>query len=467
MFKGEGIPLYPVEEGYESIADRHGHNVQELLGTMTEPDSAITFGVFEGNVATYLQKELCLNQHPEINIEEIKKATVETDMEEEQRVFVEPTDPAKYENAEWINDFTDYYDQTRTFRIRNKNGVLRMTIKIPFLVCDTETTRCCLRIEIKAVPKKELSDPEKQEAEERLQKLYSQIKDLLVIKGSKPEHKNGLKLSTTLPDSEPLWLNKNDNGEMWVEADIKGKVVAKGMGLENLLPSDLRFVGYRTNLKNRQPENQPAKEGVGEKEFKDQFIKNIKAVSRTSLGMSDTSVSAEKEKTALEGEELAHQVDINTENIAEYIWEVKKHKINSVETLKTVLAAIVEITNKDISKRDPYDYRTWPVDYSKISPENIQPAMNTFYEQYFEKLRKVVNREMSAYETAIWAEYTINRDIHPFQDGCNRISMSWGVLALAIAGEPQPKHESRDGYLKAINGGFEQFRNYYLEHVQK
>jgi len=467
MIKGEGIPLYPVEEGCESSADRHRRNVQELLGTLTEPDSVITFGVFEGDVATYLQKEICLNQHPEINIKEIRKATIETDMEEEQRAFVEPTDPAKYENAEWTNNFTDYYDQPRTFRIRNKNGVWRMTIKIPFLVCDTKTTRCCLRIEIKADPKEELNDPEKQETRESLQKLYSQIKDLLVSKGSKPEHKKGLKLSITLPNGELLWLNKDDNGEMWVEADIKGKIVAKGLGLENLLPSDLRFINYRTNLEHRQPENQPAKEDIGEKEFKDQFIKNIKAVSRTSLGISDTSISTEKEKIALKGEELAHRVDVNTENVAEYIWEVKKHKIDSVETLKAALAAIVEITHKDINEKDPYDFRTWPVDYSKISPENIQPAMHAFYEQYFDKLRKVANKEMSAYEAAIWAEYTVNRDIHPFQDGCNRISMSWGVLALAIAGEPQPKYESRGGYLKAINGGFEQFRNYYLEHVQK
>lgn len=467
MIKGEGVPPYPVEEGPESVANLHRRNVQELLGTLTEPDSAITFGVFESDVAIYLQRELCLNQHPEINIKEIQKATVETDMEEEERVFVEPTDPAKYENAEWTNNFTDYYDQTRTFRVRNKNGVLRMTIKIPFLVCDTDTTRCCLRIEIKAVPKEELSSPEKQDARERLQELYSQIKDLLVSNGSKPEHKKGFKLSLTLPDGEPLWLNKNDNGEMWVEADIKGKTVAKGMGLENLLPSDLKFVGHRANLKNRQPDNQPVKENAGEKEFKDQFRKNIKAVSRTSQGISDTSVSTEKEKTTLKGEGLAHQVDINTENVARYILGIKKGKIDSVETLKIVLAAIVEITNKDIGKNDPYDFRTWPVNYSKINPEDIQPAMNAFYEQYFDKLRKVAQREMSAYEAAIWAEYALNREIHPFRDGCSRISMSWGVLALAIAGEPQPKHESRNGYLKAINGGFEQFRNYYLEHVQK
>lgn len=373
----------------------------------------------------------------------LESAEVENEKEEEQKAQVQPIDPSAFE-SEWENDFKDVYDETDTIRVRLKNGKLRMTVKIPQYDLDTKNSKVCLRFEIKTRTKEQAD-------------VVAQLNKYMESNGtSKTSYKQGKRI--TLTNGDPAWLNRSNLEDFFIEVD------GRDPPLGEVLPKNLVFIKYGKNCRNL--EDCKAEEDK-KQNFRGRFIANVKATSRTSGGISDTSVSVDKEGPKLEGDDLEKQVDKNTNDVAEYIWNVKRAKIDSAADLKAILTVIAEKTISNISNDNALAYRNWHIDGYGEEVSELPERMSSFYDEFFSRLTQVSNKELSPYELATWVEYTINREIHPFKDACGRISMSWGALVLSITGELQPEYESRDEYYKAMNTGFEQFRAYYLEHVKK
>ena len=401
------------------------------------PESPIESHISHKDVISYLQEHLKVKN----NIESLSEANIEIELEEEQRILVQPVDPSKYE-GKWVDDIRDVYDGSDTIRIREKNGKLRLSIKIPLFSYDTEKTKCCIRIEIK---------PNTKEQEDC---IFQVGNDLIQQETTKIRHKIGTPVYLT--NGQKVWLDKNDQDDYWIEID------GLETQIETLLPQDIVFIRHRKNKQNKKEQEVIEEQ---KREFIDQFVNIVKITSRTAKGISDTSVSQQKEKTLIEGEDLVDQVNINTHDVAEYLWNLRNVEINTVDDLKNILKVSAKKINNQIGM---FALRTWEVKYGrKVNPEDLPQEMENFYQQYFDKLKQVQNNELSAHELASWIEWSVDTDLHPFVDGCGRISKAWSGLVISMTGQRQPTHESREEYYKAINGDADQFKQYYLEHVKQ
>src|SRR5258706_5542525 len=351
------------------------------------PETPIESHISHEDVISYLTDHLKLT-----GVESLAQAEIEIELEEEQRILVQPIDPSNYE-GKWIDDIRDVYDKTDTLRVREKNHKLRLSIKIPLFSYDTSKTKCCLRIEIK---------PQNKEQEDC---IFKTGENLIRSGESRLVHKLGTPIYLT--NDKKVWLDKNEKGIYWIEVD------GADIQLETMLPDDIVFIRHR---KNKQNKKEQEFEEEKKQEFVDRFIENIKITSRTAKGISEISVSALKEKSKLEGVELQDQVDLNTKDVAEYVWNIRNANINNVDDLKTILNVI---TKKVHYKTGASDLRSWDVKYGrKISPADLPKELEKFYSSFFLKITELKNNQISAHDLASWVEWSVDTDIHPFADGC-------------------------------------------------
>lgn len=141
----------------------------------------------------------------------------EFEIETETRYIIEPGNIADYN---WVNHVVDVYDQSGRARIRVKNGVPRLSIKVPLFSKDTETSKTCIRIEYKPITK---------EQEEELLQIRKLI---LAEKGAQMTEKFGAPLENK--DGTKTWINRDTKGNWWVEAD-------EGITLN--LPETIKILG--------------------------------------------------------------------------------------------------------------------------------------------------------------------------------------------------------------------------------
>ncbi|MEK7487849.1 MAG: hypothetical protein AAB598_00835, partial [Patescibacteria group bacterium] len=114
----------------------------------------------------------------------------------------------------------------------------------------------------------------------------------------------------------------------------------------------------------------------------------METLSRSAKGISDTSVSKDKEKLDLEGEELANQVKENISGLARYIWENKLKQFKTVDDIRKLVNDIADLANNKLSeKRAPNAFRSHEVPYGrKVHPDEVEKEMETFYSNLLEKI---------------------------------------------------------------------------------
>lgn len=372
----------------------------------------------------------------------------EFELEKEQRIKV---DAVNFQVLKWENHIIDTYDQSGRCRIRLKNNEPRLSLKVPLLTQDTEKAKCCIRIENKALTKKQ--------AEE-----FLKIKELIE---SEPETKVHEKWGTPLKlnDGEKVWLNKDDQNKYWIEIDGERDI-------KDLLPEGITYLGHTKSKikieKNDQRRRQEAQASFIEKNeaflnFWQNLSTNIETVSRSAQGISDTSVSEDKAKLDLEGEKLAEQVQKNIFGLAHYIWENKEKQFESAEDVRGFINDIANLANNKLSeKRSPHSFRTHEVPYGrKVHPDEIEKEMEMFYSALLGKIQEADRGSMDPKDLAKWIELEINRNIHPYADGCGKISNALSSFFLARYNYALPSFDSRESYYEAMNKGDEDFGEYY------
>ena len=382
----------------------------------------------------------------------------EFELEEEQRIMV---NPENFIIREWKNHVVDVYDSSGRCRIRLKNGKPRMSLKVPLMSRDTAKSKCCVRLEFK---------PKKKRQEEDLLTIVELI-------AQEPNTQIHEKWGTPLKlnNGEKVWINRNEKGEYWIETDTSENI-------EELLPEGIIFLGHRKSSIKLPEEMQTepgavieklsvlatVREKLGDPEvFADIFSANQKALSRTAKGKIDTAVSAEKQSAELSGKKLEEQVAENSQALLEYIQQNKDLELEAADQIKKLVEDIVTIINSKIYN-DPLALRTWKVKYGRLQePEGIEDEMGKFYASLLEKLDAVRSGETDAIGLAAWIEAEINREIHPYADGCGRSSQALAAFFLNHFRAPLPSHDSREEYYQAMNGGPEAFVKYYYRATER
>jgi len=232
---------------------------------------------------------------------------------------------------------------------------------------------------------------------------------------------------------------------------------------------------------------------VDKNEFARIFRENIQKRSRTAKGVSDTSSSTGKRKLALEGEALVAQVDTNTTNLIDFVWELREAGLvfPYPRNIRFMKEGFHDIINCNLQLPDAYKkehellerealvlskksgrkcrinhrYRVWSVSYTTkiIPPLELEFAMDAFYEELGRRIREAKKGRISQEELLAWVDHTIDEEIHPWLDGCGRnatamimwISIFVPGFRLPVFGETKKEHYRR---IRDLAGHTEYFR---------
>jgi|GEM_PF-1392742 len=433
----------------DNLESANSHGDKESEKNVAVLDEEINNKVEEILTDNILTEENLQNENVEVTFEPEKEPNdflieYEFELEKEQRMAVSPDNDKV--PAEWPNHVIDTYDQTGRCRIREKNGKPRLSIKVPLMSQDTADAKCCIRLEFKPVNESQKRDLLK------IRELILQEEETKVFE------KWGAQI--TLSNGEKVWINRDENDHYWIETD-------ESKDIRGLLPKGINYLQHyksKIDVKTGGIRKEEGKEILDEEKFeifKKVMTDNLEATSRSAKGVSDTSVSTEKNKLLKEGEDLSEQIKTNQNHLVEYIWENKNIEINSEEDIENIIKNITDVVNDKLVS-EPYKFRIWPVKYGrKVSPENIENEMNNFYLNAYTKLKEVEHDELNPNSYARWLEVEIDKSIHPFQDGCGRIAKAVSAFFLVRFNKPLPYYESREKYYAALNKSDEDFRAYY------
>ncbi len=157
---------------------------------------------------------------------------------------------------------------------------------------------------------------------------------------------------------------------------------------------------------------------------------SVNAVSRTAKGVSDTSLAVDKPELSLgSGDELRMRAATNLDRALKMVWETRTTKFFSTVEIKAHINLLAATINDGLVAADRPQFRTWRVRYpGPVAPEEIAEA----YDKFCLWLGRSLPRPMqiSAAPVAAHAEQRLNRGIHPFADGCGRVSRVLGAWIL-------------------------------------
>lgn len=364
----------------------------------------------------------------------------EFELERERRILVEVEEGLLGDIHEWDNTIEDTYDQSGRLRIREKNGKLRMTVKIPLFHEIDPNRKHCLRIELKPCT----VEPEKQIAEAR-ELLRREI-------GTQEFKKYGKKIA--LKNGVNVWINANDEGEFWIEYDDE-----LGKNVEDLLPEGITYL--RDEISKVEIHQNPRRDM-----YKKAFFENLSMTSRTASGNLDASVSTEKQSHQTENVNVSEIVRANEHRLFDFLWESRSEHFDNPVSLLGFVDNLAGVVNNNLVK-SPKLWRTWDVDYGrKIKADDLSSGMMRFANDFIAKYADL-DSEADYVEFACWVELEVDRHLHPYVDGVGRIAKALSFWVLMSKGLALPDYGSRGTYYKAMNNGDETFQEYYRQAYER
>lgn len=206
---------------------------------------------------------------------------------------------------------------------------------------------------------------------------------------------------------------------------------------------------------------------------------NSRRLGRSRKGESDTSTSKEKLPLLLIGDALKRRVMENEERVYQYIFETgvrfSPSKGNDVEKL---LFSIADMTNEGLLPAGRF--RTWPIrahqpsvygdqpvsgPEDKVPSQDLKTAITSFCETVWQRWSEL---DSNPVPLAAWAEWELNGGtLHPFYDGCGRISRSFGAMLLIRGSVLPPLYDEDRPYFNHGNQGIDVFVSYMVHSIQK
>jgi hypothetical protein len=191
-------------------------------------------------------------------------------------------------------------------------------------------------------------------------------------------------------------------------------------------------------------------------------------LSRTSKhGTVDTSVSSAKKPALKYGSDLSGQIQENRKMVAGFVDWQRLHRPRSHFEMTFALITIAHLTGEHLLPEGIF--RTWnyesfthSVFFGKsIPPEQIPQKLFDLGKQCF-KLSDAKSKEDQLNTIALIEWELAVGPLHPFYDGCGRISRYYSTLLSLWCGAPVKMHQSRDEYFSYAREGGASFAGYYL-----
>lgn len=200
-----------------------------------------------------------------------------------------------------------------------------------------------------------------------------------------------------------------------------------------------------------------------------QFVSNILnsnsiALSRTRHGISDISSSLLKKRLLLVGEELQKKSAENEVSVHSYIFKIRNASPACANNIFSILSEIADLTNSGLLPRGRW--REWSLDDidTPINPLNIEGLVLDFCNIIYNRWSELF---VDPIPLVAWAEWELNGGLlHPFYDGCGRISRSFSALLLLHSSTLLPLYNDRDIYYSQGNTGIESFSEYIRERIK-
>ena len=194
-------------------------------------------------------------------------------------------------------------------------------------------------------------------------------------------------------------------------------------------------------------------------------------LSRTRAGESNTNTSREKQSLRLKGDALSGLAAKNEEDVHKHLFETRQAPPpNNGREVLDLLWKIADLTNAGLLPEDK-KLRAWPSPYQPPGPSGnrvdhteLPAALEHFADLVYQRWEELAADPVPL---ASWAEWELNGgSLHPFYDGCGRISRSFGALLLLRAGWLLPLYEDRETYFAKGHQGPAAFAAYVASRVE-
>ncbi len=199
-------------------------------------------------------------------------------------------------------------------------------------------------------------------------------------------------------------------------------------------------------------------------EFVSQILDiNSLRLSRTREGRSDVSTSSRKRPLLYSGEMLRRISRQNEVSVYRFLYDTRHDPLPStrLETEKLLLR-IADITNDGLLPEGRL--RTWSISPQHVPPKHLQQALDEFCDRLPERASKYL---LDPIPVAAWAEWQLNGgSLHPFYDGCGRISRSFAACLLIRTQYLLPLYDDRTEYFAHGNRGIDAFIAYVRARIR-
>ncbi len=198
-------------------------------------------------------------------------------------------------------------------------------------------------------------------------------------------------------------------------------------------------------------------------------------LSRTRAGVSDTMTNPKKLPLLLSGDELRRRSALNEQRVCRFIFQTRLDPPpQSGAAVQELLFTIADLTNDGLlpagrlrlwssSARHNFFNPTVFKEISRVAPEKLPAALRSFSQ---EVCRRWPELEIDPVLLYAWCEWELNfGPLHPFYDGCGRISRSFGAMLLIRASYPLPRFDSPSAYFEHGDQGPETFAEHVRERI--
>jgi hypothetical protein len=205
---------------------------------------------------------------------------------------------------------------------------------------------------------------------------------------------------------------------------------------------------------------------------------NSRRLSRTRSGKSVTDTSPNKQKLRLEQDALAAKSEENEERVHQFLYATRNDSTpGSASAVLDLLFALADLTNDGLLPKGRL--REWSLPSGQhtpdatvspdsllagaIPPDRLEAALAEFAQVIHRRWGELPHDPVPL---ASWTEWQLNAGpLHPFYDGCGRISRAFSALLLLRAGWLLPLHENIKTYFHHARQGPTAFCVYFRDRL--
>jgi hypothetical protein len=208
------------------------------------------------------------------------------------------------------------------------------------------------------------------------------------------------------------------------------------------------------------------------------MTENNRRLSRTHSGHSDTGSSEHKQPLLLSGQVLLDQLRRNEAKVHKFVHgQCTSAEPKSPNDVQGTLFHIAHLTNRGTLPGGRF--RTWEIGANqasltggpaisgpeaKIPPQLIGLAVFEFAATVWSRWCELTTDPVPL---AAWSEWQLNGgSLHPFYDGCGRISRSFAAALLVRFRRLLPLFDNKSTYFEAGNRGEAAFLEYYSKRIE-